>query len=158
MNTYQKEQNNLGGIAKVWLIPSTLISSLPFSTPAILAALPSGWDDDAWEFVPIFQSASFSEDMKPSPAGDYFEPTVTFKIPKIAYYSQDVINLLRSKRTSILLLDQNGQYLLVGNDDYPVRLSTGSRSGADISDLNHISLTYTGRNPFPSVFAADPFA
>jgi hypothetical protein len=158
MNSYQKDKNNLGGIAKLWCIPARLISSLPFSTPDVLYPIPAGWEDEAWEFEPVFQSASFSEDMKPSPAGSYYEPTVTFKIPKTSGQSQEVINMLKLLRTAILLLDQNGQYFLVGNEDYPMRLSTGSRTGADVSDLNHIAFTYTGKNLHPSIFAADPFA
>ena len=158
MNTIQKDPNNIGGIAKIWLIPSRLISSPASSIPAVLATLPIGWGDDTWEFAPIFQSGSFMEDMKSSTAGNYFESTVTFKIPKIAYYSRDVISLLSGKPIAILMLDENGQYLLVGNTDYPMRLTTSARTGAEISDLNHIALSYTGRNPLPVSFASNPFA
>ena len=134
-----------------------MIPSLPFSNPSALINLPVGWDTDAWEFMPVFQSATFSEDLKPSPAGDYYETTVTFKIPKIAFYAGDVISLLRSRRTSILILDQNGQYLLVGNEDYPMRMTTSARTGAEIAELNHIAITYAGKNSQPSHFAVNPF-
>ena len=138
MNSIAKDQNNLGGIAKVWLIPSSLISSILYDFPFPSPELPYGWGDDSWEFTPVFQSASYTQEQQQSAAGAAWENTVSFKIPKISYESRIFTSLLAHSKWSILLLDENGQYLIMGSDDYPMRAVTKSSTGADLADFNNI--------------------
>ncbi len=148
---------NIGGLAKIWLIPSHLIASIHNSPPSSDYILPTGWDELAWEFTPIFQSASFTEELKTAEGGNYYDSSVSFKLAKITTLTRDILKQISSVPMAILFLTQNGQYMLVGNQDYPMRLQASSKSGADISDLNHVALTYTGKNPDPTLYCADPF-
>ncbi|MFA6483722.1 MAG: hypothetical protein WCW62_14165 [Bacteroidales bacterium] len=147
MNTLVKEQNNLGGIAKIWLIAAAKIPSYLYSYPRGLMQLPINWAEDTWELTPVFQSGSYTQDMVQSPAGTYYENTVTFKIPKYTLdrrqFAADFANLL----WAVLTLDQNGEFLLMGSSDYPMRVTIKVASGADISDLNHIAITVSGKSP-----------
>lgn len=157
MNTITLDTYNIGGLAKIWLIPSHLIASIRNSPGSSLYYLPTGWDALAWEFTPVFQSGAFTEELKTAGAGNYYESSVSFKFPKITGSTRDLLRNMSSIPMAILFLTQNGQYLLVGNQDYPMRLQASSKTGADISDLNHIALTYTGKNPDPALYCADPF-
>ena len=157
MKTIEKQKNNLGGIAKIWLIPSARISSALFDSLTEPEDLPVGWDTNTWQMDPVFQSASFQEESKVSAAGRYYENTVAFKI---AYLGGGTIHFLKvaaDDTHSILIKDQNGAYFLVGNADFPMRLASSAKTGADLSDLNHVLLTFAGMNTQPSIWVADPF-
>jgi len=119
--------------------------------------LPDGWSDNAWEFDPIFQSASLAQEFLGSAAGSYWESVVSFRIPKISFYNMSVIQLIAGRRYSILLMDQNQQYILVGSDRYPMRFIASAKTGADITDLNHVELKFTGKATFTSLFIENPF-
>ena len=156
MNSIAKDQNNLGGIAKIWLIPSSLISSLlfdfPFSSPALL----DGWQNDAWSFIPIFQSSSFTQSQEDSSAGTFWENTVTFSIPKITYDSRIFTSAVAFGKWAVLLLTENNQYLLIGSAENPMRGITKSTSGRDLADLNNIVVTVTGKTTILPVFIDSP--
>ena len=132
-------------------------SSLEPSDLPYFFKLPSGWSESAWEFDPIFQSASLSQEFQESPAGSYWESVVGFRIPKISFYNMSVIQLIAGRRYLILLMDQNQQYLLVGSDRYPMRFTATAKTGAEITDLNHVALKFTGKATFTSLFIENPF-
>jgi hypothetical protein len=58
---------------------------------------------------------------------------------------------------SLLILDQNGLYRLTGSKAYPLRVAIAKTTGAEISDLNHVRLEFSGTSPYPSVFISSPF-
>ncbi len=152
MNSVVKPQNNLGGIAQLWLIPSRLISSLLFEPSTLTPALPVNWGDESWAFIPVFQSASYFQDQVTTGAGTAYDQTIQFKIPKIRHDLRLFSSHLSQSRWSALLLDQNGQYLLIGCDSNPLRASAKQTSGADISDLNHMQVTISGQTLEESIF------
>ncbi|TSA32103.1 MAG: hypothetical protein D4R64_16685 [Porphyromonadaceae bacterium] len=111
-------------------------------------SLPIGCLENAFEFWPTFQSAAFEEEQLVHAAGDYYNQTVVFTVPKHTFRNLAYLNLLAGRTWGILFMDQNRQYILVGNRDYPLRLGAGIKTGGEISDLNHASLKFTGQSPF----------
>ncbi|MCX6225212.1 MAG: hypothetical protein NTV01_10785 [Bacteroidia bacterium] len=141
----------------MWLLPSRSISFLPRNEQTGLYETPEQWNGkDSWELNPIYQSISYEVKQNMSPAGRYFEHDVSFKIPKISYYVQDFINLIIGRSWAIMILDQNGQCMLIGDQFSPMRLSITGKIGPDISDLNHIQLTFTGKSQNLAVFVEKP--
>ncbi len=49
---------------------------------------------------------------------------------------------------AVLILDQNGEFFLKGSKDYLKRVIIKVASGSDISDLNGIIVTVTGKSSF----------
>ena len=105
MITISKELSNLGGIARIWLIPSRLISSAHYNFPTTLLQLPMNWDTDAWELTPVFQSASWTQEQQSTTAGTYYENTVAFKLPK-SHLRFTLVHQLNNQR--VLDGDVNG--------------------------------------------------
>ncbi len=157
MNVTPKSTNNLGGIAKVWAIPSSLadITRQPAEPNSFF--LPDEFTLECLEILPIFQSLRFSETSKTESGGTYYESTLSLSIardsPALKAYLED----LQSGRWSLLTLDQNGLYRLIGSKAYPLRVGIARNTGAEISDLNHIRLEFTGTSPYPSIFMSNPF-
>ena len=113
MKTIEKQKNNLGGIAKIWLIPSARISSALFDSLTEPEDLPVGWDTNTWQMDPVFQSASFQEESKSTAAGRYYENTVAFKI---AYLGGGTIHFLKvAARDGFSQVDKLKKY----RDDIP---------------------------------------
>ena len=156
MNLILKEQNNLGGIAKIWVIPATLIYSLARSENPGTYVAPAGSLENAFEFSPVFQSASFDEEQGQQSAGQFFNQTVSFTIPKHSIYNTANLEYLTGRLWAILILDQNAQYKLIGCRDYPLRMVANIKTGAEISDLNHIAMKFSGLSPFRAVFVDKP--
>lgn len=156
MQIVENEKNNLGGIAKLWSIPSNLLFTLEKSSTPGMFKLPIGCLENAYEFWPTFQSASFEEEHSAQPSGDCFNQTVSFTIPKNTFKNLAYLNLLSGRTWGILMLDQNNQYRLAGCRDYPVRLAANTKTGSEISDLNCVILKFTGQSPFRAVFVDKP--
>jgi hypothetical protein len=152
MITISKELSNLGGIARIWLIPSRLISSAHYNFPTTLLQLPMNWDTDAWELTPVFQSASWTQEQQSTIAGTYYENTVAFKLPKVTYDSRSFISLITNETWTVMLMDQNKQFLLMGSQEYPMRSTIKTSTGSEISDLNHLAVTISGKSPILPVF------
>ena len=146
----------MGGIAKVWLIPSSLISSLLYEGPLPTITLPQGWRESSWGFSPVFQSGQYAQDTKVSSSGTAWENTVTFKLPKLSTQARAFTALLSHARWAVLLLDENGQYLLMGSGDYPMRATSKSTTGQDMADLSHVAITVSGVAPRLPVFLSEP--
>jgi hypothetical protein len=157
MNSINKHTSNLGGIAKLFLIPIDQLTSLSAPDSDQLCTLGISSFDSTWEIAPIYQSIQFSEKQVPSNAGVYYEKGLSAKIPKDSAQTQaDLLSLVNRKWLSIYL-DQNGAWKLLGSPDYPLRFSFSVHPGSTISDLNHFEISLSGSSPFPSVFIHNPF-
>jgi hypothetical protein len=110
------------------------------------------WDTDAWELTPVFQSASWTQEQQSTIAGTYYENTVAFKLPKVTYDSRSFISLITNETWTVMLMDQNKQFLLMGSQEYPMRSTIKTSTGSEISDLNHLAVTISGKSPILPVF------
>jgi len=119
--------------------------------------LPEGFVTDSLELQPVFQSGRFQESTKTEIGGLYYESVVSVTLakdqPALQGYLQDLIQ----RTWSILTLDQNGLYRLTGSREYPLRATLAKTTGAEISDLNHVRVEFSGTSPYPSVFILNPF-
>ena len=157
MKTVSKDQNNIGGIARIWLIPNSIISALPSSQVVGQYIMPVEWGRDAWELFPIFQSASLAIKNLRTSAGSYWESTISFSLPKFDLTNESYVYEFNNHLWCLLLLDQNGQWILVGDANFPMRLDVDTKTGSDISDLNNLQFTFVNKSPFRPLFVDKPF-
>jgi len=115
-----------------------------------------GCFEKAFEFSPIFQSASVTENQSQQSGGYSFDQSVKFTQVRVSPVNDDVYNDLMRRPWVLLILDQNKQYKMVGSKDYPLRLIMEAKTGAEISDLNHVSMSFSGQSPFRAVFVDKP--
>ena len=119
--------------------------------------MPEGFVTDSLELQPVFQSGRFQESTKTEIGGLYYESVVSVTLakdqPALQGYLQDLIQ----RTWSILTLDQNGLFRLTGSREYPLRATLAKTTGAEISDLNHVRVEFSGTSPYPSVFILNPF-
>ena len=119
--------------------------------------MPEFWEIVSWQLEPVFQSASLAIKSQRTGAGQYWESTVVCVLPKISLLMDSYIEDWKDQLWILLLLDQNGQYILVGDYNFPLRLDVDAKTGSDISDLNNLQLTFVGKSPFRPVFVDKPF-
>lgn len=112
--------------------------------------------DSAYALWPIYQSASFKEEMQTAPAGMYWDQTLTFSLAKNSPVVNQLIGELASRTWAVVMRDQNDNFLVAGNRLYPMRLNIKSDTGAEISDLNNVSFTFTASSPIRAVYIGNP--
>jgi hypothetical protein len=156
MKTTPKEKNNLGGIAKAWVIPSHMVAINIPPTPENPFRLPLGFEFSSIQLDFICQSAQFTEKERRETAGTSYESTISFKLPKDSEEMQLCLSAFTDRPWAILTQDQNGLFRLTGSQAYPMRSSRSKTTGAEISDLNHISLEFSCWSLYPSIFIPDP--
>jgi len=120
--------------------------------------LPEGFVTDSLELLPVFQSGRLQESTKTEAGGLYYESVVSVTLAKDHPELQECLQDLIERTWSILSLDQNGLYRLTGSREYPLRATLAKNTGAEISDLNHVRVEFTGTSPYPSVFILNPFS
>ena len=157
MNATPKSNNNLGGIAKVWAIPSSRVEIPSQPVKPNKYELPEGWASVSLELLPVFQSGRFQESTKTETGGLYYESVVSVTLAKDQPDLQGYLQDLSERTWTILSQDQNGLFRLTGSREYPLRSTLAKNTGAEISDLNHVRVEFSGTSPYPSVFILDPF-
>jgi hypothetical protein len=157
MNSINKHISNLGGIAKLYLIPINQLASLSDPDSDQLCTLVISSFDSTWEIMPIYQSIQFSEKLVSSNSGGYYEKGLAAKIPKDSPQTHSDLQSLVNRKWLVLYLDQNGAWKIVGSPEFPLRFSFSVNPGTGIPDLNHFEISLSGSSPFSSVFIHNPF-
>jgi hypothetical protein len=157
MNSINKHTSNLGGIAKLYLIPKEQYASLSAPDSNQLCLLTITSFDSAWELAPIYQSIQFSEKLITSVAGVHYEKGLTARIQKDSPQTLTDLQSLVNRKWILIYLDQNGYWKVVGSPEYALRFFFSINPGTALSDLNHYEISLTGSSPSPSVFIHNPF-
>ena len=157
MKTTPKETSNLGGIAKVWAIPSYLVEIKNQPQEPETYHLPDGFEESAVEITPIYQSGRFTQESKSAAGGIYYDSAISLTLAKSCPSREETISFLHLNQCALILKDQNRVFRLIGSSDYPVHVSHSSVTGAELSSLNHIRLEFSLNSPYPALFITNPF-
>lgn len=150
MKPLNKLSDNLGGLLKIWAIPTNVFTLL--GTSLILS--------DTSDIVQLFGSPgtmSAEEQSERTISGIHYNTTVSVFIPGDSPEIRRAMLDMQGKMFAVLLLDGNENYKLAGNTDYPLRMTSTMKSGMDESQRPGYEVHFSGKTMTPSVFVNNPF-
>jgi hypothetical protein len=151
MKTLSKPSDNLGGMLRLWAVPPSSVVSLSGGT-LLLTGL-----DDITHLYLTPESTSAECLLKRSTAGLYYETAVNGFTPRIREEAGQLLGDMAGHCFVVVLLDGNGQYLVAGSPQEPLRFSYTAKTGQAVSDRNGYELTFERNCTTPIVQVADPF-
>jgi hypothetical protein len=129
MKHLNKPSDNLGGLLKIWAVPSediiVGINTANFKTMANII-----------ELYCSPGSISFTETQVQEKYGLGYKNQLNAFIPKDSPEVQTIINDMTGRKWVVVLLDQNEQFKVAGSPEIPLRVSFDLDTGADAPDRN----------------------
>jgi hypothetical protein len=146
--------NNAGGCVRMWMLPLS-----QFKRPTYNVALGVYELGNAMaEFSEIYfqpDSCQYAIEEKTANAIDF---SLTAKLPKVR---PDMAKSARSLTTVpfvLLIADNNGQYLLVGNKIDYLLAQVANQPGSEMADFNHTAIKIDRNLLIMPLFVKDPYA
>lgn len=150
MKAISKPGDNLGGLTKVWAIPSDVYNlngeDISISDETNVYSMYCSTND-----------LSFDEPRKESDAGIFYEPTVNGFVPGNDKDRLEAFEYIERRKWVILFKDGNGNYLAAGTREQPLHLTSQFSSGKDTVGRNGYSFAFTGKCTVRSKFVNNPF-
>jgi len=150
MKQLNKPTDNLGGLLKIWAIPTNVFTLL--GTSLILS--------DTSDIVQLFGSPgtmSVEEQTERTTSGIHYNTSVAVFIPGDSPEIRSALLDMQGRKFAVLFLDGNENYKLAGEPNYPLRMNSAMKSGMDESQRPGYELHFTGKTILPSVFVNNPF-
>jgi hypothetical protein len=150
MKTITKPGDNLGGLLKIWAVPTSVYSisgkAVTFSST-----------DDIYEIYCTPESMLFSEQSEQTGAGTLFNTLVSGFIPKDSEEVLAAKNDMARKPYIVIFIDGNGNYKAAGTANEPLRLADNLSSGQQVSDSAGNQIEFSGKTLTRAVFINNPF-
>lgn len=150
MKTVTKPGDNLGGLLKIWAVPSNVIS-----VNNGVATISDSSNVYALYCSP--ESMEFSEQKERTDAGIVYNTTIAGFIPGNATDLQEALDYIEPRKWVVIFRDGNGGFLVSGETASPLRATGEIATGKATSDRNGCQLTFTGKTLARAKTISDPF-
>lgn len=151
MKTIQFDFDNVGGITRVYAIPVTSFLRLrkDYINEKQYLEVRRRTDIVA---IPVYADSSFSfnETQSQEEGGDLWTVEITGLIPKRSRLNEITVRILERGEWLVLLQDCNGDIVLAGTTEMPLRFSSARTTGTE-TEINGNRFTFAGVEPDPSV-------
>jgi len=145
-------RDSIGGIQKVYIgVYNGTSLTYGYGTDNIIATF-SGATVSFYTFDQEVETASFAQagQFSTENGTSFYEQTVEMTLQKMDAALRNQILLLGQGKWRIIILDQRGNYWLIGKQN-PVRVSAATPGvGKAYGDLNGSVMTFTGKEPEPA--------
>jgi hypothetical protein len=152
MSNYTAQTDNMGGIQKIYPIMVSSIYNFAKIFNSEIHAFSVYTGTDLTPLYVIQDSIKFSQELKFSDTGDYYDTKLEFVVPKDRIELQEFINTLEFTKYIVVFLDNNGQFKVIGTPTEPMHVSAELDSGNIESKLNGYTIAFTRklreRSPF----------
>ena len=151
MKTLIFDFDNVHGIANMYAVPATAISKCvrnPMTGDVILILT----DSDNVIEIPTYQGDRFKteEVHQLADGGDCWEVKISGIIPKRCALNETVIQKLERGEWLVLAQDANGEIVIYGTTDVPLKF-THSRSSGSSGELNGSAFSFSAKESAPSM-------
>lgn len=151
MKTINKQSENMGGVLRMWAV---LPSDITVSGKQVTIAS----DTNVVDIYTREDSASFSEDLAKSFAGNAYKVEISAIVPcDTADTLKQISDMERRCKYLVIYQDGNGFYKLAGTTKVPLRFSAKATTGSSASGLNHYAITFAGQQRARAIFIDNPF-
>lgn len=145
-------RDSLGGIQRVFIGTWDADTVYGLTGPCDTINTISGPTGSFYTFEQELETASFIQNGQYSTENgtSFYEQVLEITLQKLDACNRDQIKILGQGVWRVLILDQRGQYWLMGKQN-PVRVTAATpQLGKAFGDLNGAVITFTGKEPEPA--------
>jgi hypothetical protein len=150
MKTLNKPIDNLGGLLKMWAIPSDqfLLSGYTISV---------GNTENIYQLYCSPDSMQLTSPSEKTIEGTVYNTTIKGLAPGITSALEGILKDMVSHKWVVITMDGNGSYVLCGTNYFPLDLNTSLNSGLDTPDRAGCEFIFSGKVPFAYKIVPNPF-
>ena len=137
-------KDSVGGIKNIWVVESTAKATLAQNASGTVTALTLSAGKNFFKYELRKNTSHFDPEIVTNDAnGTTFYPgTLTIQMTKMEVYKRNELKLLAQNNLLFIVLDRNGSYWLIGNNN-GCTLKTGKGStGTAMGDFNGWNLDF----------------
>lgn len=153
MITINKPSENMGGLIKIWAVPSTAYNSAEVKGREVTFLSP----DDIYEIYCSPDSLQHDEPGETSHAGVVYNMAVTGFSPGNSEDAREAFEDMENQKFIVIFIDGNGDYFLAGDYQTPLRFTSNFSSGRNTADRAGHELSFTGKTFVKAIPVDDPF-
>lgn len=150
MKYLNKPGDNIGGLIKLWAIPTSA-----FSTDNNIVNFSDR--SNIYEIYCSPESMGYNEEIVTTTARNHYECSFEGFIPQNNASLRDALNYLIGRKWGIIYIDGNENFNLAGYPDDPLRFSYKLSTGKETSSLAGCSIQFFGKCKKPSLLIVNPF-
>lgn len=150
MKTINKPSDNLGGLIKIWAIPSNVFSIT--GKNIFISDL-----TNVYQIYCSPESMDFKEPIQNDGSGNHYKPSLTGFVPKDTEDSLKDISYIEQRLWAIVFMDGNGSFKVTGNQHEPVKVSFVVDTKKQTSQRAGYSLRVYGSTTSRASFVNNPF-
>lgn len=141
----------MGGSLKLWLVPTTAITSL--ASGSLVLSSTSG----VYDIYVTQHKLNVEPNVKRERAGISYPIRINAFHPRIRQEATDFFNEINQRKYVVVFLDSNMEYNVAGTTDFPLRFKYLQVTGNDTPDLNGYDITLEGTAKTPPMIVVNPF-
>ncbi len=151
MKTIQFDFDNVGGITRVYAIPTTSFLRLRKDYINEMQYLEVRQREGIIN-IPVYADTSFTfnETQSQEDGGDLWTVEIAGLIPKRYRLNEKSVRTLERGEWLVLFQDNNGDAVLAGTIEVPLRFSSARTTGTE-TEINGNRFTFTGKEAEPSI-------
>jgi len=154
MITINKPLENMGGLIKIWAVPSTAYNSALVSGRTVTFASP----DAIYEIYCSPDSQKHSEPAdNSSHAGLVYNMLVSGFSPGNSDAAREAFEDMEYQKFIVVFMDGNGNYYVAGDYLTPLRFSSNFSTGQNSADRAGHEISFSGRTFSKAIPVDDPF-
>lgn len=151
MKTISFDYDNVAGCCKAYAIPEESFVALTDESSSGTATLVTTDPDGIVEVPTYANDLSFDENSSQTDHGQLYDVAVSGSIPVLASTGEDVLRRLECGRWLLLFQTRNGNTVLAGTKDVPLRFSRGRNVGPN---ADRTQFSFTAKEPEPSLYVS----
>lgn len=150
MNVINKPSENMGGLIKIWAVPSSVIS---VSGSSVTISDDSG----VYEIYCSPDSQQHEEQPEQTEAGLIYNTEVSGFSPGDNPVSREAFGYMDSRKYAVIFIDGNGDYRLAGDNLHPLRFYAVFSTGRNSFDRAGHQISFTGKTLDKAIAINNPF-
>lgn len=144
-------RDSIGGVKTIYITELANKSSITAASGTITAfTLTAG--KKFWTYELMKETASLTENIVTSDTNGtvFYEQDLTFTIRKMQASLSQEIKLLAQNRLMIIVLDRNGKYFLLGQNNGAEMQASSAATGTAFGDMNGYTLAFKSKEESPA--------
>ena len=150
MKQLNKPADNMGGLIKIWAIPSDQVT-VSGKTVTIAST------DNMYEVYCAEDTMQHSVPAELTNAGTYYNTILKGFSPGVTEDMEAALEYMDGRKWVVLFMDGNGYYKLAGSKEQPLRLSANVDTGQMTTDRAGCNFTFSGRTLARAKTVDSPF-
>lgn len=143
-------EDNLAGVKTVYIIDQCSIEEITHNSPddGMIASITLAAATQYWEFQSYRETGTLvSTGRTTDTGGSFYEQVVTITLPKLTASKRTKLAQLTGKTLSVIVLDNNLNYWLIGENLGVIMTERAGATGAKRDDSNAYVVTFTANEP-----------